>query len=128
MHARVDYYKVLGVSKNASPKDIKKAYYQLAKKYHPDANKDDPEAPKKFQEVSEAYEVNVSWINTASLWSGINCVLYGILKLKCVNRNLQEFVCRMPLPKFESLTKLIQLQDCIDIFYNLNHSIPSQNY
>lgn len=67
LHARVDYYKVLGVSKNASPKDIKKAYYQLAKKYHPDANKDDPEAPKKFQEVSEAYEVNVSLINTASL-------------------------------------------------------------
>lgn len=58
MGARVDYYKVLGVAKNASVKDIKKAYYQLAKKYHPDANKSDPEAPKKFQEVSEAYEVS----------------------------------------------------------------------
>lgn len=57
LNARVDYYKVLGVSKNASAKDIKKAYYQLAKKYHPDANKSDPAAPKKFQEVSEAYEV-----------------------------------------------------------------------
>ncbi|XP_034109684.1 protein tumorous imaginal discs, mitochondrial isoform X2 [Drosophila albomicans] len=52
-----DYYTTLGVAKNASGKDIKKAYYQLAKKYHPDTNKDDPDASKKFQEVSEAYEV-----------------------------------------------------------------------
>ena len=52
-----DYYGVLGVAKNANQKDIKKAYYQLAKKYHPDTNKDDPTSMKKFQEVSEAYEV-----------------------------------------------------------------------
>lgn len=54
-----DYYKVLGISKNASAKDIKKAYYQLAKKYHPDVNtnKNDADASKKFQEVSAAYEV-----------------------------------------------------------------------
>lgn len=52
-----DYYSILGVPKNAPAKDIKKSYYQLAKKYHPDTNKDDPNASKKFQEVSEAYEV-----------------------------------------------------------------------
>uniref|UniRef100_V5GLP0 Putative lethal tumorous imaginal disc protein n=1 Tax=Ixodes ricinus TaxID=34613 RepID=V5GLP0_IXORI len=54
---RKDYYEVLGVSRNSNQKDIKKAYYQLAKKYHPDTNKGDPEAAKKFQEVSEAYEI-----------------------------------------------------------------------
>ena len=51
-----NYYDVLGVSKDASPKEVKKAYYQLAKKYHPDSNKGDKETSRKFQEVSEAYE------------------------------------------------------------------------
>ncbi|KAK4801859.1 hypothetical protein SAY86_000062 [Trapa natans] len=52
-----DYYDILGVSKNSSASEIKKAYYGLAKKLHPDTNKNDPEAEKKFQEVSKAYEV-----------------------------------------------------------------------
>ncbi|XP_028397865.1 dnaJ homolog subfamily A member 3, mitochondrial-like isoform X2 [Dendronephthya gigantea] len=51
-----DYYKVLGVSKKASQKDIKKAYFDLAKKYHPDTNAS-ASAAEKFQEISEAYEV-----------------------------------------------------------------------
>lgn len=57
LQTKKDYYNILGVPKNASLKDIKKSYYQLAKKYHPDINKGDPDAGKKFQEVSEAYEV-----------------------------------------------------------------------
>ncbi|KAE9417072.1 hypothetical protein Angca_006440, partial [Angiostrongylus cantonensis] len=51
-----DYYKILGVKKDATAKEIKKAYFQLAKKYHPDVNKS-KEAQEKFQEISEAYEV-----------------------------------------------------------------------
>lgn len=54
---RKDYYEILGVPKNADSKAIKKAYYEKAKKYHPDANKSDPQSAAKFQEVSEAYEV-----------------------------------------------------------------------
>ena len=52
-----DYYKILGVDKDASEDDIKKQYRQMAKKYHPDLNPDNEEAQEKFKEVSEAYEV-----------------------------------------------------------------------
>jgi curved DNA-binding protein len=53
----IDYYKVLGVEKNATDDDIKKAYRKLARKLHPDLNPNDKEAHKKFQQVNEANEV-----------------------------------------------------------------------
>ncbi len=52
-----DYYKILGVNKNASDKEIKTAYRKLARQYHPDVNKSDARAEDKFKEVNEAYEV-----------------------------------------------------------------------
>ncbi|MGN0453338.1 MAG: molecular chaperone DnaJ [Ruminococcus sp.] len=52
-----DYYEVMGVQKGASDDEIKKAYRQLAKKYHPDLNPDNAEAEAKFKELNEAYEV-----------------------------------------------------------------------
>ncbi len=52
-----DYYSVLGVSRNASEKEIKSAYRKLARKYHPDVNPGDKSAEEKFKEVSEANEV-----------------------------------------------------------------------
>ncbi|GHC53685.1 DnaJ C-terminal domain-containing protein [Ulvibacter litoralis] len=52
-----DYYKILGVNKDATPKDIKKAYRKLAAKYHPDKNPDKSDAEEKFKEINEANEV-----------------------------------------------------------------------
>jgi len=52
-----DYYKTLGVEKGASKEDLKKAFYKLAHKYHPDVNKNNPESAKKFKEASEAYAI-----------------------------------------------------------------------
>lgn len=71
-----DYYEVLGLSRNCSAKDIKKSYFELAKKYHPDTNKNDPNAVKKFQEVSEAYEVS---LNSKHFW-----IRLFMKKMKCV--------------------------------------------
>ena len=57
MAEKRDYYEVLGVDKNASETEIKRAYRKVAKKYHPDMNPGDKEAEEKFKEAAEAYEV-----------------------------------------------------------------------
>lgn len=55
--AKRDYYEILGVAKNASDEEIKKAYRKLAMKHHPDRNPDNKEAEEKFKEVKDAYEI-----------------------------------------------------------------------
>ncbi|MAB39610.1 MAG: molecular chaperone DnaJ [Aequorivita sp.] len=53
----IDYYKILGLDKNATASEIKKAYRKLARKYHPDLNPNDASAQQKFQQINEAHEV-----------------------------------------------------------------------
>ncbi|MFX0188584.1 MAG: DnaJ C-terminal domain-containing protein [Candidatus Hodarchaeota archaeon] len=52
-----DYYKILGVDKNASKEEIKRAFRKMARKYHPDVNPDEPKSGEKFKEVNEAYSI-----------------------------------------------------------------------
>jgi molecular chaperone DnaJ len=55
--AKRDFYEILGITKNASEDEIKKAYRKLAIKYHPDKNPDDKASEEKFKEAAEAYEI-----------------------------------------------------------------------
>src|SRR6476659_9929381 len=57
MAARPDYYKTLGVPKNAAQDEIKKAYRKLARQYHPDRNPGNKQAEERFKEISQAYDV-----------------------------------------------------------------------
>jgi molecular chaperone DnaJ len=57
MHSRRDYYEVLGIGRDAGAAELKSAYRKLALQYHPDRNRDDPDAAEKFKEASEAYAV-----------------------------------------------------------------------
>lgn len=57
MSSKKDFYQVLGVSKNVTPEELKKAYRKLAMQYHPDRNKDNKESEEKFKEISHAYEI-----------------------------------------------------------------------
>src|SRR5256714_3185430 len=57
MAGRPDYYKILGVGKNASDEEIKKAYRKLARKYHPDRNPGDEQAEERFKQISQAHDV-----------------------------------------------------------------------
>src|SRR5437016_3686680 len=52
-----DYYEVLGIARNATGEEVKRAYRKLAVKFHPDKNPDDPRAEEKFKELGEAYDV-----------------------------------------------------------------------
>ena len=62
-----DYYEILGVDRNASTDELKKAYRKIALKYHPDKNPDDKEAEKIFKEAAEAYSI-WSWYGTRWWW------------------------------------------------------------
>ena len=55
--AFIDYYKIMGISKDTPQKDIKAAYKKRAKQFHPDLHPDDPKAKAKFQALNEAYDV-----------------------------------------------------------------------
>jgi molecular chaperone DnaJ len=77
-----DYYEVLGINRNASKEDIRKAYRKLAMQYHPDRNPDDQSAEAKFKEAAEAYEV----LNNDEKKHGMTGLVMKELKADLVHR------------------------------------------
>ena len=78
--AFIDYYKILGVSKDIPQKDVKKAYLKRAKQFHPDLHPNDPKAKAKFQALNEAYTVinEVAALGATSAATPISCTLVAI--------------------------------------------------
>ena len=77
--AAKDYYSILGVKRGSTDREIKKAFRKLAMKYHPDKNKDDPDAEKKFVEIAqgEIYDVNTAkLLYIEPQGTGVNSSIY----------------------------------------------------
>lgn len=106
-------YKTLNIPQNSTQKEIKKAYYKLAKKYHPDTNQNNKEADLKFREINKAYEM----INTEE--KKFNFDTYGtscvdgdidILEMEKIFKQVQNMFENMNLPE-EITGKMYTLDD-----------------
>jgi molecular chaperone DnaJ len=89
-----DYYEVLGVSRNASEKEIKSAYRKLAKKYHPDSNQGNQDAENKFKEASEAYSV-LSDPEKRKQYDQFGFAAFSLILTIRVNGNFQKDIARL---------------------------------
>ncbi len=108
-----DYYKILGVDRNATKEEIQRAFRQLAKKYHPDANPDNrKEAEEKFKEISEAYEV-LSDDNKRRMYDQTGTVDFG--------GGRQDFT-------WQDFTHFDDFSDLRDIFENIFGSFGSSTF
>src|SRR6218665_3816156 len=84
--AAKEYYSILGVKRSSTDREIKKAFRKLAMKYHPDKNKDDPDAEKKFVEIAqgEIYDVNTAkLLYIEPQGTGVNSSIYQRFEIDC---------------------------------------------
>ena len=105
-----DYYEVLGVSKNATDEEIKKAYKKQAIKYHPDRNPGNKEAEEKFKEAAEAYEVLHDPNKRAQYdrfgFSGLNQEGFGGAGMNMYVRRYLRRSCRRRFQRFRRIWRL----------------------